>query len=106
MNKFKSLKEVRIALKTLDTNPKTGAVESKVIYLPDFLQVFKDLQSAKEGLHDVLHDSKIHKDIRVKILKDQKLNQIYTELTNIFNKYRTHIRKTYPEEYNKIKSRS
>lgn len=98
-----SLKEVGFKLKTINTDPKTGSIESEVVYLPDFAQVFEDLQNAKYGLYDIITNNKMDDILKAKISKDTKLNQLYQDLHNIFNKYRTHIRTQYPSEYEAMK---
>jgi hypothetical protein len=101
----KALKEFKIKLDTISQDPKTGAIESKVTYLPDFEKLFHDLQGVKDDFYDVLKNSKLSPELQSKIQNDQGLINIYNSLQKIFNQYRTHLRKNYPNEYNTIKDR-
>ena len=69
--------------------------ESDVIYIPDFEMLVKDLNRALETLEGMATTDDIRKDSDFLTYIKQ-----YRELRN---KLRTHIRKTYPAEYNAIK---
>ena len=88
----KIIKEYNHRLKPLSFDPKTGAYESEVEYLPDFGGVLDNLIQARDDLKEVVAEHST----------DQKLRQIYKEVRNVLNKYRTHIRNNYPEEYREL----
>jgi hypothetical protein len=69
--------------------------ESDVVYIPDFEMLVKDLNRALETLEGMATTDDIRKDPDFLTYIKQ-----YRELRN---KIRTHLRKTYPAEYNAIK---
>ena len=69
--------------------------ESDVIYIPDFEMLVKDLNRALETLEGMATTDDIRKD-------EQFLTYI-KEYRELRNRIRTHLRKTYPAEYNAIK---
>ena len=69
--------------------------ESDVIYIPDFEMLVKDLNRALETLEGMATTDTIRKD-------EQFLTYI-KEYRELRNRIRTHLRKTYPAEYNAIK---
>ncbi len=88
-----NLKEFKAKLTPIHHDPETRSFESKVTYLPDFERVFKDLKDSREGLKQVISGNK----------EDGALKEILHDLNRIFNKYRTHLRRYYPQEYSQIK---
>ena len=88
--------EIRKGIKTTvsDIDPETGAVTYDVENVADFSSTYKELEQAKKFLRDLEQTGKA-KD-------DTTLDKLADELSNIFNKFRTHIRKTYPEEYERV----
>jgi uncharacterized tellurite resistance protein B-like protein len=101
-----ALSEVKAKLIDLpdETDPDTGTTVSKVIYLPDFDSVFEHLLTALDELEAITVGEGLAKEERVIVMGDSKLREIFDELTHVFNKYRSHVRKQYPDEYVKIKS--
>ena len=73
----------------------TGQITWDIEQVPDFESVFRNLKKTKEFM-DVLSKSK---DVR----SDSVIQQIQQTLTTAFNELRTHVRKNYPEEYDRIK---
>jgi len=69
--------------------------ESDVVYIPDFEMLVKDLNKALETLSGMATTD----DIR----KDEQFLAYIKEYRELRNKIRTHLRKTYPTEYNSIK---
>ena len=74
-------------------DPETGGVKSKVVYKRSFKNMIKDIEA--EAI-DMKKLSEEHPD-------DIVLYNISEELHEIFNIFRTHVRKNYPEEYRKLK---
>lgn len=79
-------------------DPESGAVEWSVEKVADYESAYETLHKSKE-LFDSLIKSPGAKD-------DFKIRQIATQVRDAVNNYRTHLRKNYPEEYNKVKSLS
>jgi len=73
----------------------TGAVESDVIYLPDFEQLLKRLNSTLETIEGIISTDQV-KD-------DRKIFDFAQKIRNLRNDIRTHIRKNYPLDYRDIK---
>jgi hypothetical protein len=106
MNKYKyKIKEIKVGdikydkgTKTTVTNidPETSSITWDIQDTPDFGNIFKNLKRAE----DFMFKLSKNKNIR----QDNTIQQIQQDLTIIFNKFRTHIRKNYPEEYKRIKN--
>ena len=75
-------------------DPETGAVKSKVVYKRSFANMVKDIEA--EAI-DMKKLSDEHPD-------DMVLHNLAEELKEIIKVFRTHLRKNYPEEHNKLKS--
>jgi hypothetical protein len=73
-------------------DPETGTVKSKVVYKRSFSNMVKDIEAETIDMEKLAEE---HPD-------DVVLYTIAEELKEIFNKFRTHIRKNYPDEYKKI----
>ena len=69
--------------------------ESDVIYVPDFEVLLKDINRALDTLRTVATDPEV--------IKDPKFGEIYNQFRALRNNLRTHMRKNYPTEYQKIK---
>ena len=69
--------------------------ESDVVYVPDFEMLVKDLNRALETLNGIGTTEEIR--------KDEQFLAYIKEYRELRNKIRTHLRKTYPAEYNSIK---
>jgi hypothetical protein len=74
-------------------DPETGGIKSKVVYKRSFSNMVKDIEA--EAI-DMKKLSDEHPD-------DMVIYKIAEELQEIFNTFRTHVRKNYPNEYKKIK---
>jgi len=88
--------KIRKGVKTTvsDVDPETGAITYDVENVADFSSTYKELEQAKKFLRDLEQTGKA-KD-------DTTLDKLADELSSIFNKFRTHIRKNYPEEYERV----
>ena len=77
-----------------DIDPETGAIEWDVASAADFSSTYKALKKAKDFL-DTLEKTGKAKD-------DTVIDQFSEEIANLFNSFRTHVRKNYPEEYERV----
>lgn len=68
---------------------------SDVIYVPDFEILLKDINRALDTLRTVATDPEV--------INDPKFGEIYNQFRVLRNNLRTHMRKNYPTEYQKIK---
>ena len=73
-------------------DPETGRVTSKVVRKVSLSNMFKDLESEIQYFEEIIKDKP----------DDTVLYNISEELKEIFNTFRTHVRKNYPEEYKKV----
>jgi len=76
-------------------NDKTGSISHKVIPLASFADSLKELSQAVKSLKGLTKTKEGGSDDTVKDLA--------LKLKEVFNKYRTHIRKNYPDQYQAIK---
>jgi len=81
--------------KTSEINKETGSISHDVIKLASFGDSLKQMSQAVTALKQLLgtDDAK----------NDKAIQAISKELKDVFNKYRTHLRKFYPDQYNQIK---
>jgi hypothetical protein len=70
----------------------TGRVSSKVVYKSSFSNMVKDIEAEAIDMKKLSDDYP----------DDMVIYKLSQELQDIFNTFRTHIRKTYPDEYKKI----
>tara|TARA_R100001460_G_scaffold97725_1_gene140372 strand:+ start:110 stop:970 length:861 start_codon:yes stop_codon:yes gene_type:complete len=77
-----------------DIDPETGAISWDVADVADFTSTYKALQQAKQFL-DTLEKTGKSKD-------DTSIDQFAEEIANLFNSFRTHVRKNYPKEYERV----
>ena len=77
-----------------DIDPETGAISWDVADVADFTSTYKALQQAKQFL-DTLEKTGKSKD-------DTAIDQFAEEIANLFNSFRTHVRKNYPKEYERV----
>tara|TARA_R110001583_G_scaffold90222_1_gene232043 strand:- start:687 stop:1148 length:462 start_codon:yes stop_codon:yes gene_type:complete len=73
-------------------DPETGRVTSKVVKKPSLSNMVKDLEAEIQDFEEIIKDKP----------DDVVLYNISEELKEIFNTFRTHLRKKYPDEYKKI----
>lgn len=69
--------------------------ESDVVYVPDFEILLKDINRALDTLRTIATDPEV--------ISDPKFGEIYNQFRLLRNTLRTHMRKNYPTEYQKIK---
>ena len=76
-----------------EPDPETGAVKSKVVYKRSFEKMVADLEAEAIDFRKLSEDNP----------NDMVLYNLSEELKDLFNKFRTHVRKNYPDEYKKLK---
>ena len=69
-------------------DPETGQIKSKVVYKRSFKKMVADLEAEAIDLNKLSEDNP----------DDMVLYKISEELKEIFNKFRTHVRKNYKDE--------
>tara|TARA_A100001515_G_scaffold105204_1_gene85955 strand:+ start:16 stop:498 length:483 start_codon:yes stop_codon:yes gene_type:complete len=79
-----------------EPDPETGRVTSKVVRKPSISNMVKDLEAEVQDFEKLIEDKS----------EDVVLYNISEELKEIYNKFRTHVRKNYPEEYKKVQEAS
>jgi len=82
--------------KTKSINKETGSIDHQVIKLASFGDSLKELSQALDSLVNLSKTAEGRNDSTISELSDQ--------LRNVFNKFRTHIRKDYPDQYANIKN--
>ena len=89
--------DLKTYFKTKSVDPETGSVDSQVIKLASFTDSLEKLYTATEAL-SALVKSPGGKD-------DAVVVKLYDDLKILFNTFRTHIRKYYPDQYEAIKNK-
>tara|TARA_Y100000593_G_scaffold90834_1_gene178141 strand:+ start:728 stop:1069 length:342 start_codon:yes stop_codon:yes gene_type:complete len=69
-------------------HPETGAIKSKVVYKRSFERMVADLEAEAIDMQKLAEDNE----------NDVVLHTIAEELKELFNKFRTHVRKNYKDE--------
>ena len=82
--------------KAVNVNNETGNIDHKIIKLANFGDALREMSEAVKALTDLSKtaDGKA----------DPKLSVLAQDARDVFNKFRTHIRKEYPEQYVTIKN--
>jgi hypothetical protein len=88
--------ELATYFKTDDINKETGSVSHKVIKLGNFGDALKELSQALEAVNNLSKSADGEADPKIAVIAQQ--------VRDVFNKFRTHIRKEYPEQYVTIKN--
>jgi hypothetical protein len=89
--------DLKTYFKTKSIDPETGSVDSEVIKLASFTDSLEKLNTATNAL-SALVKSPGGKD-------DAVVVKLYDNLKQIFNNFRTHLRKYYPDQYDAIKDK-
>ena len=76
-------------------NPETGAIEWDVADVADFSSTYNALKKAKDFI-DVLDKS------AEKTKTDPRIDKFAIDIARLFNDFRSHVRKVYPEEYKRV----
>ena len=88
--------KIRKGVKTTvsDVDPETGAITYDVENVADFSSTYNALQQAKEFLN-TLEKTGNAKD-------DTTIDKFAEDIAKLFNAFRTHVRKNYPKEYERV----
>ena len=78
-----------------DIDPETGAIEWDVADVADFSSTYNALKKAKDFI-DVLDKN------AEKTKTDPRIDKFAIDLARLFNDFRSHVRKVYPEEYKRV----
>ena len=81
--------------KTEEVNQETGQVTHKIIKLASFGDSLEKMSDAVRALKILMTTDEAEKDLNIK--------DIARELKDVFNQYRSHLRKNYPDQYEEIK---
>ena len=73
-------------------DPETGQIKSKVVYKRSFSNMVKDIEAEAIDMKKLSDENP----------DDMVIYKLAEELQEIFNTFRTHVRKTYPNEYKKL----
>lgn len=82
--------------KTSEIDKETGKVSHDIIKLASFGDSLQKLSAAFKALKGLMGTEEGRKDSNIQAVAD--------ELKIVFNKYRTHLRKNYPDQYRMIKN--
>jgi len=77
-----------------DVDPETGAITYDVENVANFSSTYKALQQAKEFLNTLEKTGNAKDDITI--------DKFAEDITKLFNAFRTHVRKNYPKEYERV----
>ena len=88
--------ELATYFKADEINKETGSISHKIIKLGNFGDAIKELSQALEAMINLSKSADGQ--------KDPKIAVIAQDVRDVFNKFRTHIRKEYPEQYVTIKN--
>ena len=88
--------DIRKGVKTTvsDVDPETGAITYDVENVANFTSTYKALQQARQFLNTLEKTGKA-KD-------DTTIDQFAEDIAKLFNAFRTHVRKNYPKEYERV----
>lgn len=70
----------------------TGSVSWDIEYVPAFDNTFNVFKKLKSSLIDLAKET-----------EDDKIDELNNQIHKLFNQYRSHLRKNYPDEYKKVK---
>mgnify|MGYP006086192823 CR=1 FL=1 len=76
-----------------DVNPETGQISWDIEYIPAFDSVYKEFDDLRKAITQLSQKT-----------NDPVVDNIATKVKSEFNRYRTHIRNTYPEAYKKFQT--
>ena len=88
--------DLKTYFKTDEINPETNSVSHDIIKLASFGDSLKKMSDAVKALKQLMGTKDAQNDSNIQAVAD--------ELKKVFNKYRTHLRKNYPDQYNQIKN--
>ena len=88
--------EIRKGVKSTvtDIDPETGGITWDVASAADFTTTYKALQQARQFLDTLEKTGKAKDDITI--------DKFAEDIAKLFNAFRTHVRKNYPKEYERV----
>ena len=88
--------EIRMGKKSTVSaiDDKTGRIEWDIVDAADFSSVYKALSKAKDFLSDLEKEGKAKDDVVI--------DGFAEDIAKLFNAFRTHVRKAYPKEYERV----
>jgi hypothetical protein len=89
-------KELKTYYKTDAIDKETGKISHDIIKLASFGDALQKMSQAVKALKQLMGTE----DAR----NDQNIQAVAKDLKDVFNKYRTHLRKNYPDQYEQIKN--
>ena len=78
-----------------EPDPETGKISSKVVRKISISNALADLEAEIQDFEKLIEEERYE--------NDTVLYNITEELKEIYNMFRTHVRKNYPDEYKKVK---
>jgi hypothetical protein len=82
--------------KTTDVDKETNSSTQKTIKLPSLGDSLKKMSTALKSLKGLLGTDVAR--------NDAEIQKVLDNFKNVFNRYRTHLRKSYPDQYRQIKN--
>lgn len=89
--------DMKMYYKTTSKDEVTGKVGHKPIRLASFINSFNKFLQALQSLEKLSRTKETSSDV--------KIDELAIKLRELFNKYRTHLRNNYPEQYKNIRRR-
>lgn len=78
-----------------DHKTEGGGISHTIIRLPSFSELIKQLKDSRDAANDLIRGESVR--------DDEVLRNIYANQKDIFNTFRTHLRKEYPAFYSQLK---
>jgi hypothetical protein len=88
--------DLKTYFKTSSIDPETGSIGHKIIKLASFTESFTKLEQAIQSFKNLLTSPEGK--------NDKTVNDTLVKLRDIFNNYRSYLRKYYPDQYEAVKS--
>jgi len=88
--------DLKTYFKTDSVNPETGSISHELIQLASFTESFSKLYSTIQAFKNLLTSPEGK--------NDKVVNDTLVKLKDLFNAYRTYLRKYYPDQYDAVKS--
>jgi len=88
--------DLKTYFKTDNINPETGSISHELIQLASFTESFTKLYSTVQAFKNLLTSPEGK--------NDKVVNDTLVKLKDLFNAYRTYLRKYYPDQYEAVKS--
>lgn len=79
-----------------NVDPETGAITWDVSYKADYAKIYKLFKDLHKEYKTFLKFKEVN--------KDPAFKQVYNAFNTVWNAFRTHVRKEYPDQYRKLQS--